>query len=367
MAKTVERMFTPLRVDHIAFACYDSSFWQPIFERFGFETVSGGRNDGVAMRHGNVRIVLIDPHHDERLIPFLVKHGDLQVSYAAIEVDSLKAALKELNARGIQHITMPLSTRDEFGTFKYMVLRMPFQEVTSEWMLVEREGEAQDTSEGLDHFAIGVRDLKKGEQFYHSLGFETIYEPEEGEIPGDYSSMETVALQRGNWVVALVKGVDKERLSQVSTYVGAHGDHAIQHAAIQFDNLPLTVGELDKRGTQFRLRRQKQDRKGDLTDIIHEGEDHSGPLFQCFTKPWAYRQRLDDPTSHEGGFFFELIQRIESTKKAKTGAQAFHDPTVIGLYRSIEYEEIENDTGRIFSDEIMGRYGFLEWLKQQEK
>lgn len=303
----------------------------------------------------------------------MTTHGDLQIYCVSIEVDSLRAAEEELRMRGLHYTAIPFPVRDEFGSHTCMFISKFSRNVTFGWWLIERK-ESKDKaldkgslkSKGLDHFAIGVRDFKKGTALYHSLGLEIIYKPKK-EIAGDYSGMKTVALRRGNWVVALVEGVNKERASQVSTYVNAYGDHAIQHAAIQFDNLPLTVGEFDKCGVQFRLRRQKLEGKDDFTHIINEGEDHSRPLLQCFTKPWAYRQCLNDPASHKGGFFFELIQRGESTKKEKTGAQAFDDRTVISLYNSIELEEIENDTKRIFSDKIMQGYGFVEWLQQQKK
>ena len=82
---------------------------------------------------------------------------------------------------------------------------------------------------------------------------------------------------------------------------------------------------------------------GDLTDIIHEGEDHSGPLFQSFTKPWA----MNDG---KGGFFFEIIRRLSARRKATKGKSAFDDRTVIGLYESIEREELAGDTTLVFLD-----------------
>src|SRR5438132_2307735 len=99
----------------------------------------------------------------------------------------------------------------------------------------------------------------------------------------------------------------------------------------------------------LRSRRRRSDARATMTleDVLHEGKDHSGPLLQCFTKPLASRPSKGDGASAEGGVFFELIQRLAQARKVEDGEQAFSDPTVIGLYRSIELEEIGKDAGAI--------------------
>ena len=149
--------------------------------------------------------------------------------------------------------------------------------------------------------------------------------------------MRTFALQRGGWTVALVEGVDRKRISQVSTYVEMHGNHSVHHAALLTKNLEGAVESLLARGIQFRLSRILSLPSDLITakHILHRGEDYGGPLLQCFTKPFEKKNR-------RGGFFFELIERISSGKIQK-GKQAFHDPTVIGLFESIEREEMAED------------------------
>lgn len=361
--------YNPLGTDSVAFACHDVRFWEGILARFGFERVSSAsrraqREGLVAMAHGGLRALLVDPknkEHGAQVGKFLADHGNMQVFSASILVDDAAKAREELSR--VVGCSPVQTVEDPLGTTKGFRLRLHLDSAST-WEVVERvEDKAQPPSPepwrslGVDHFAIAVRKLQEWVELYQSIGFETIYIPKD-EIVGDHSGMRTAALQRGSWVVALVEGVDKELPSQVSTYWKTHGDHAIQHAAIRFRDLRSTLQELMGRGAQFRVRRVRPDPGAPLVieDIMHEGRDHSGPLLQCFTKPLARRGDPKDPRSTQAGFFFELIQRVAAPARGAE-AQAFHDPTVIGLYRSIEQEELAKDSGLIFAD--MERYPFL--------
>lgn len=367
--------YQPLGTDSITVACYDVRFWQQTLRRLGFETIApppgrGVAQDGmVALAHGDLNVLLIDPTHRDYgpdVAQFLALHGDMQVFRASVLVQDAARARQEL---ATVTTCSPLETvEDPLGPARRFRLVLP-QEGVLTWELVERTGPrhvlATDSwwkTRGVDHYAIGVTDLAPWERLYHSLGFETIYVPRE-EIAGEHSAMKTVAVQRGRWVVALVAGVDRTQPSQVTTYVKTHGNHAVQHAAVLFDDLRATLKELLARGVQFRLRRVRRDSTVPLAidDIMHEGKDHSGPLLQCFTKPLARRPDPQNPAVYQAGFFFELIQRVASPQRAGEKEQAFHDPTVIGLYRAIEYEELEKDSGLIFAD-MRGR-GFSAWLQ----
>ena len=370
----MKKRFKALEVDHIVFACRDRHHWQKQFERFGFETLppkEPRESDllfgyttlpereivrRVAMVHGNVRIVLMDP---ESLYPHstikmaLAERGDMQVYRVAIRVDSVEGVKRELVEREVQHIEDPVHEilgleKDEFGVISGRIFPLllwpPHKNM---WTLIQRDGDytyeqGEGRSTGVDHFAIAVNDVEEWEKIYHFLGFETIYEPDL--IKGRYSGMKTLAVQRDNWTIALVESVDGEMPSQVTNYHEAHGEHSVQHAALNFKNLPSVVKDLQSRGVQFRMRRDEANLVGDLTDVMHEGVDHSGPLFQCFTKPWA----MNDG---KGGFFFEIIRRLSASRlRAATEKNAFNDQTVIGLYESIEREEMAGDTTLVFSD-----------------
>jgi 4-hydroxyphenylpyruvate dioxygenase-like putative hemolysin len=384
--KETQKLFTPLGVDHIVFACYDRHFWQRVFERFGFVAVENEITEEaciVAMMHGDVRIVLVDPEirtaESKNIETFIRTHGDMQVMSASILVDDVFAAGREFEERGLlkEDGDLVFLQDDPFGISEgFLVgITVPLPHLsTVTWNLIQRFDRNFMSpfdswkSRGVDHFAIGVDNLEDWQNFYLSLGFDTIYAPPHDKIKGEYSGMKTVAMQRGGWVVALVEGVDSnDLLSQVSTYVKAHGDHAIQHAAIGFSDLYATFEELKKRRVQFRLRRAKQeDTDLEPNDVIHVGEDHSGPLFQCFTKPWARRVDREDPSMSQSGFFFEAIQRVSEARKAEALAkQAFDDRTVIGLFNSIEREQVENDRALVFPSACMREYRFQEWLEAQ--
>jgi len=358
----MKRRLKAVEVDHIAFACRDRHHWQEQFERFGFRTLSSQKFVGaIAMSHGNVRIVLTDPESDYHLLKspgaaaaeaFLEEHGDIQIRNVALRVKNIEDAIYDLGRMGAYIYGNLLSYEDSFGFVRGMgFVDMKRRNLNlgdgHRWYFIERpkgysySDEGPERSTGVDHFAIAVSDIEEWEKIYHFLGFETIYEPDL--IKGRYSGMKTLAVQRDNWTVALVEGADGEMPSQVTNYHEAHGEHSVQHAALNFKNLPSVVKDLQSRGVQFRMRRDEANFVGDLTDVMHEGVDHSGPLFQCFTKPWA----MNDG---KGGFFFEIIRRLSAKRKFTRSKSAFDDQTVIGLYESIEREEMAGDTTLVFSD-----------------
>ena len=352
MSKTI---FDPIGVDYITFACLNRNYWADKLSRLGFVRVSSAYPDnerkGMPMRLGELRILLVDPEtHGKQISYFVGIRGSMQVLSVDIKIDSYLGALSELRAKGIGHESMLKDGVDDpFGKAWKIRLSTPSESAFS-WVLSERIKHADSynghdealVSTGVDHFAVAVNDLGMWQDFYHGLGFKTIYVPKQ-EIKGKYSGMDTVAVQRGGWTIALVQGIDMDRPSQVSIYVRAHGDHSIQHAAVGFDDLKGAVSRLMNQGAQFRLRRIREnpDAPAVLDDVLHEGEDHSGKLLQCFTKP--LKKRLIRG-GFAGGFFFELIQRLrKSERPKKSGKAAFDDGTVIGLYESIEIEEEKDD------------------------
>lgn len=374
--------FEVIGVDLITLVCYDRHFWREKLERFGFDVVRPFERVkeeyyGTAMTHGASRFLLIDPtnkgYSEELVREFIIDYGDMQVFSVAIEVSDIGRAVDELLekkenfledcAHGIEE--------DVFGRFERLCLCMPEESVAA-WTLVKRSSTQNESfrlgevwkSTGVDHFAIAVDNLDKFIHCYTALGFKTIYVPKVP-IEGRYSGMKTIAMRRGPWTVALVEGEDRVHSSQVSTYRNVHGNHSIQHIALGFKNLPLTLEELRKRETVFRLRRVRDnDSTFTLDDIMHQGEDHSGALLQCFTKPWA--RKLHEGTL-KGGLFFELIQRFERGGVMEGNTQAFHDPTVIGLYESIEREELCGASDLIFPQKFMQGYRFSEWLRKHQE
>lgn len=355
--KNKECLFTPLGIDHLTIACNDNAVWSRVLERFGFIRIGIEQRElnpfdvneysayfGIAMALGNTRIFLVDPSTkrfaERYLKTFLSEHGNMQVVEAGIRVDSIRKAHEELTQKGLSFIPQ-FFHGDTFGDC--MSARLSFFSSSSlRWKLVER---TNGPPMGIDHLAIAVKNLDNWVRFYQSLGFEIVYTPygrKKGLIKGKESAMRTFALRRGEWTVALVEGVDRKQTSQVTTYIKTHGDHSAHHAALLFNDLESAVKSFLAKGVQFRLSRVLSSPSESLAahHILHRGEDHGGSLLQCFTKPF-------DRKEGKGGFFFELIERLSSGKK-REDKQAFHDPTVIGLFESIEREDTLGDIGCMF-------------------
>ena len=353
-------VFTPLGIDHLTIACDDNTLWSQTLGRLGFDRVKAKPDKshpfdaedydayfGIAMALNHTRIFLADPHTKrfakDSIKQFLRDHGNMQVVEVGIRIDSIRKAREECRDNKKILLIPQLYYGDTFGDC--VAVRFNFSPLSS---FVSTFVERRETfCAGIDHIAIAVEHLDRWMKHYQSYwGFEIIYSPhgqEEGLIKGEKSAMKTFALRRGGWTVALVEGVDRERTSQVTTYRKTHGNHSVQHAALIFNDLENTATSWLTKGVRFRLSGILSSPSERLTidHILHRGEDYGGPLLQCFTKPFA---RIKG----KGGFFFELIERISSEKKQED-KQAFHDPTVIGLFESIEREEMAGDTGLILS------------------
>lgn len=353
-----KRFFTPLGIDHLTIACNDNILSSQVLECLGFNRVKAKQDKtrlfdaedyddyfGIAMMLGHTRIFLADPRTKRftngSIKQFLLNHGAMQVVEVGIKIDSIRKASEELGNKGNPLIPQ-FYYGDTFGDC--MTAQFNFSPLSSFILtFVER----RDTfCAGIDHLAIAVEHLDRWMKHYKSWGFEIVYTPrgsEEGLIEGKKSAMRTFALRRGGWTVALVEGVNHERISQVNTYINMHGNHSVHHAALISNDLENMVKAWLAKGIQFRLNRNLTSplERPAVDHIIHRGEDYGGPLLQCFTKPFAR-------VKSRGGFFFELIERI-SWKENMEGRQPFHDPTVIGLFESIEQEEISGDTGLILS------------------
>lgn len=356
--KNQKRLLTPLGFDHLTIACDDNALWSRKLELLGFGRLRAKQDEsrlsdaddydayfGIAMALGHIRIFLVDPRTKRfgkgAINQFLRHHGNMQVVEAGIRINSIRKAYEEYGNR--------LSWFPQFyygDTFGDCVAaRFEFSPLSSfQHVFVERRDAYHA---GIDHLAIAVRFIDRWVKHYQSFwGFELVYTPhgrEEGLIEGRESAMRTFALRRGGWTVALVEGVDRERVSQVTTYTETHGDHSAHHAALLFEDIEKTVESFLVKGVQFRLSKIPSSSSEPVTvnHILHRGEDNAGPLLQCFTNPF-------DRKKEKGGFFFELIERL-SSKKTRKDKQAFHDPTVIGLFESIEREEMMGEKGCIFS------------------
>lgn len=368
-----KRLFTPLGIDHIVIACYDRHFWRRALKKIGFKDYHAEGDDsrlleqmyGATLVFGRVKFFLVDSstalYSPKTIYEFLARHGDMQIFSVAIAVDNTMAAWDELVKSRFQPTMLANPFNNGTGERSVVKFCLPHASPFS-WELVECREPLESNHAGseqgplaVDHFAIAVSDLESWKKVYRKLGFKTIYKPET-RIEGKYSGMETVAMQRGGWAVALVEGVDRERHSQVTTYVALHGEHSVQHVALRFQNLSSFLEECRRRHVQFRVLRNGVVEGGaKIEDILHRGRDQNGELLQCFTKP--LKQRVGwrgDVIYSGGGIFFEFTERISNNGAMKNKKeQAFYGPTVRGLYESIEDEEEARDQEVILPQSVL--------------
>ncbi|TSC80173.1 MAG: hypothetical protein G01um101429_217 [Parcubacteria group bacterium Gr01-1014_29] len=346
----MKELFTPLGIDHLVVACNDNVFWSSQLERLGFIRVCAKtRNEydeffGIGLQLGNVNIFLVDPktqRFEKGCINTFLDRGNMQVVEVGIRVDSIRKANEECVKRNLSPLIPECYFGDTFGDCVAALFR--FSTLSSfQYKFVERR---EPFCPGVDHIAIAVDHLERWVNHYKFWGFEVEYTPqgkEEGLVEGKKSAMRTCALRRDGWAVALVKGVDQKRISQITTYLRMHGRHSIHHAALLFTDIEQKVESYLQSGVQFRLSKVPALPTEPITarHVFHYGEDYGGSLLQCFMKPFARKQG-------KGGFFFELIKRL--SEQPKIGKQAFDDSTVRGLLESIEREEVAGDRGLIFS------------------
>src|SRR2546425_2132355 len=198
-----------------------------------------------------------------------------------------------------------------------------------------REGAKEETamkgSMGIDHITLCVKNLAAAEYLFTKiLGFDVIWSARD--VGSEFSSMDTVVVQRGNAKIALMQGNDKAVRSQINDFIVKFGQ-GVQHVAIEVDDIEAVCREWEEHGVQF-------------SGPLKEGRDGFGPLKQRFTHALF----------PEGGVFFELTQRQHGTEQSKT----FVRGTVEALYKDIERDQLEDVHSTIID------YGHLPAEESQE-
>jgi len=97
------------------------------------------------------------------------------------------------------------------------------------------------------------------------------------------SSMKIWCVDFGTFGIALVEGIDRKKKSQVTAYVDAHGDHAVQHVAFDTGNLDGFLKHLQNydvypRGETF----TRNDGFGMLKQVFCKGYDELDPAEASF-------------------------------------------------------------------------------------
>src|SRR5436853_4489762 len=176
----------------------------------------------------------------------------------------------------------------------------------------EKEETAMKGSMGIDHITLCVKNLAAAEYLFTKiLGFDVIWSARD--VGSEFSSMDTVVVQRGNAKIALMQGNDKDVKSQINEFIEKYGQ-GVQHVAIEVDDIEAVCREWEAHGVKF-------------SGPLKEGRDGFGPLTQRFTYALF----------PGGGVFLELTQRQHGQEQSKT----FVRGTVEALYKDIERDQIQ--------------------------
>ncbi len=146
--------------------------------------------------------------------------------------------------------------------------------------------------------------------------------------PGDpESSMKIWCIDYGEFGVALIEGIDREKKSQVTKFVDKHGDHTVQHVAYDTDDLEKFIERMKSLG-------------GTPRGEVLVRNDGFGVLKQMFARGY------DEGDAAEASFP-EYVQRPQISD-ADDVAITFAEETGKGFYDQIENAVAEGDESPFF-------------------
>lgn len=168
---------------------------------------------------------------------------------------------------------------------------------------------------GLDHVAIAVKDIVKWKAVYFFMGARVFYETNDAS-PQGASSMKLCGVKLGEYSIALLEGINREEVSQVSAFVNKHGDHSFQHIAVAVDDISAFVGWANEKGFQF-------------LGPIQESKDAFGEVKQVFAR------KFDGSLSPDEAPFYEFVERPNQEGKF-VSADSFKDEFAKEFFLEIE-------------------------------
>jgi len=130
------------------------------------------------------------------------------------------------------------------------------------------------------------------------------------------SSMKLWCISFGSFGIALLEGIDRKQRSQVSVFVGSHGDHSVQHVAFATADLAVFLERLRNHGVRPR---------GD----VHTRHDGFGVVHQVFCKGYSSQDAA-------AMSFPEYLERPSATGEGSAPRLSFSGDAGKGLYRQIE-------------------------------
>ncbi|AQZ69239.1 4-hydroxyphenylpyruvate dioxygenase [[Actinomadura] parvosata subsp. kistnae] len=187
----------------------------------------------------------------------------------------------------------------------------------------------------IDHLAICLPAGELGptvDHYVRTLGFQDIFQER---IVVGAQAMESRVVQSGSGGVTLtlIEPDPSTQPGQIDDFLKGHHGHGVQHVAFASDDAVRAVRSLSARGVDFLttpdayydlLAERITPKRHPIKDLRETGllidEDHSGQLFQIFTRSTHPRRTL----------FFEIIER--------RGAETFGSANIKALYEAVELE-----------------------------
>ncbi|MBI2120721.1 MAG: VOC family protein [Parcubacteria group bacterium] len=172
---------------------------------------------------------------------------------------------------------------------------------------------------GLDHVAIAVKDITAWKKMYLFMGARIFYETNDAS-PNGKSSMKLCGVKLGEYSIALIEGIDREEISQVSAYVEAHGDHSFQHIAVAVDNIYAFVEWATVNNFHFLgPLKDRSDAFGDVKQVFARKFDKNlspdeAPFYEFVERP-NQEGRFISADSFSDDFAKEFFLQIEGAQK----------------------------------------------------
>ena len=188
----------------------------------------------------------------------------------------------------------------------------------------------------VDHIAYAVEqgNIEKWAWFHIEVEGGTLINRIDDVRPDDPdSSMKIWCIDFGDFGVALIEGIDRAKLSQVTKFVAKHGDHTVQHVAYD-------THDLDR--FQANMKRLGGTPRGE-TLVRHDG---FGILKQMFARGYAEGDAAE-------ASFPEYVQRPTPGDSEHEVAITFAQETGKGFYDQIEQAIEEGDDAPFFDFSAM--------------
>ncbi len=142
------------------------------------------------------------------------------------------------------------------------------------------------------------------------------------------SSMKIWCIDYGEFGVALIEGIDRAKVSQVSKFTNRHGDHAVQHVAFDTYDLDAFVARMKAMGGTPRGEvLVRNDGFGTLKQMFARGYEE-GDAGEASFPEYCQRPTVDDGLDHDidvaitfaeetgKGFYDQVEDAIEAGDEA---------------------------------------------------